>query len=181
MKLENYETNTAKVVAWMSNGTIDDAGKLALETTMALGNNATNDEARSTFWTALRSIGSQYEGFPKARVGQPSLLSTEGQVSVANAVSQVRTAFASMPTEYHEILLAIGIVPHGRTGGVYANWDEACDAMAESSENYIMTAVKEDRWPNQKVNKAGVPQITPRLTKAERDALAGDDEGGNAE
>lgn len=181
MKLENWNTNTAKVRAWMSNELDDDATKLALETTLALGEAATDDDARSTFWTALRSIGSQCEGFPKARVGQPSLLSASGQVNVATVESQVRSAFASITDESMQNIVLSVIVPHGRTGGVYANWEALCDAMAESAHGYMMKSIKEDRWDGEAMNKAGVPQITPTPTKAERDALAGDDEGGDTQ
>lgn len=181
MKLENWNTNIAKVRAWMSNGLDDEATKVALETTIALGENASDDDARSTFWTALRSIGSQAEGFPKARVGQPSLLSSEGQVNVANVVSQVVTAFASITDETSRNIVLSVIVPHGRTGGVYADWNAFCEAMSNDAHNYMMKSIKEERWDGEAMNKAGVPQITPTLTKAERDASAGDDEGGDTQ
>lgn len=181
MKLENWNTNIAKVRAWMSNGLDDEQTKVALETTIALGENAKDDDARSTFWTALRSIGSSAEGFPKARVGQPSLLSSAGQVNVATVESQVRSAFASITdTAVQNIVLSV-IVPHGRTGGVYENWDAFCESMAESAMAYMMKSIKEQRWNGEAMSKAGVPKITPTLTKAERDALANDNEGGDTQ
>lgn len=39
----------------------------AIELSIQLGDKAKNDELRSTFWTAIRSVGSSLEGFPRTR------------------------------------------------------------------------------------------------------------------
>ena len=179
MKLDNWNTNTAKVRAWMSNGLDDEQAKVAIEATLMLGDNADTDDARSTFWTALRSIGSPYEGFPKARVGQPSVLSSTGQVTVATVESQVRSAFASI-TENTDVLLKV-ILPHGRTGGEFESWDAFVQHMVDTAHDNMMKAVKEDRWNADE----DIMTCTAPLTRAEREALKADDdnndEGGDTQ
>lgn len=175
MKLDNWNTNVAKTQAWMLNELDDEPTRVALEATIALGNNCENDEARSTFWTAIRSIGSPHEGFPKARVGQPSLLSSEGQVNVANAKNLVTSAFATIGEHAdEETIMAVlkVIVPHGRTGGEYESWSAYCDYMGERAEDYMMKAVKENRWDAEE----DISKIVPLPTKAERDAMANTEE-----
>lgn len=177
MKLQNWNTNIAKVRAWMSNELDDEEAMVALNATIALGENSTDDSVRGTFWTAIRSIGGQHEGFPKARVGQPSLLSTEGQVNVANVMSLVRSAFATIgeDEEMTETLLKV-IVPHGRTGGEYESWSAYCEHQAEKAEEYMLKAVKENRWNAEE----DISTIVPLPTKAERDAMA-ETEGGDTQ
>ena len=114
------------------------------------------------------------DGFPSARKGRESTLTEEQQIALANVESVVETAFASIPTEYHATLLAV-IVPHGRTGGVYSSMDEMTAYYVNQAHNYMVTSIKEGRF-NGKLNKAGVPQITPRPTKAEKDAQMEDSE-----
>ena len=42
--------------------------KAAIKLSIQLGDKAKNDDLRSTYWTAIRSIGSVLEGFPRTRV-----------------------------------------------------------------------------------------------------------------
>ena len=86
MKLGNWNTNASKVKAWAEAQEESDSLKMILMT-IGMGDNAPNDEMRSTYWTAIRSIGKTLEGFPTARKGQPSGLS-EGQESVIVAQIQ---------------------------------------------------------------------------------------------
>lgn len=168
MKQTNWNVNTNKVRAWAENQPKSD-NLSAVLLSLSLGDNATSDELRSTYWTAIRSIGSTMEGFPSARKGLPSALNEAQQIALASVEEQVKTAFASIPTEYHATLLAV-VVPHGRTGGVYESMEALTQHYVDASHNYMMSSIKEERWNGEKMNKAGVPQITPRPTKAEKDA-----------
>ena len=167
MKQANWNVNTAKVRAWAE--TQDPSDNLqAVMLSLTLGDNAASDELRSTYWTAIRSIGSTMEGFPSARKGRESTLNEEQQIALATVENVVAKAFASIPTEYHDTLLAV-IVPHGRTGGVYDSMEEMTAHYVSAAHGYMVQSIKDGRF-NGKLNKAGVPQITPRPTKAERDS-----------
>ena len=76
MKIENWKINTNKVRAWAENQEPCD-NLTAVMLSLQLGDNCDNDDLRSTYWTAIRSIGSTMDGFPAARRGRESSLSEE--------------------------------------------------------------------------------------------------------
>lgn len=166
MKMNNWTTNATKVRAWAENQPKSD--KLnAVMLSLTLGETADSDELRSTYWTAIRSIGSTMDGFPSARRGRESSLTDEQESVLATVEEKVASAFASIPTEYHDLLLSV-IVPHGRTGGVFTDFSELVAHKKTQAHNYMMASMKENRWNGEDVDKkTGIPQITPRPTKAE--------------
>lgn len=167
MKLDNWQTNVAKVEHWMKGQS--KGIQMTLENIIALGNDkSTDDDGRTAFWGSIRNIGSRLEGFPSARVGRESTLSSTAQVNVSTVAQTVENAFASIGEEYHGLLLSV-IVPHGRTGGVYADWSSFCQEMSKKAGSYMMDSIKEKRWDGEEMN-GDIPTITPTLTKAERDA-----------
>ena len=166
MKLKNWNVNANKVRVWAENLDQNDPQVQAIVISLGLGDNAPDDLMRSTYWTAIRSIGGNMDGFPSARIGRESSL-TDNQQIVMDAVEQkVLNAFAVIPTEQHDLLLSV-IVPHGRTGGVYENWSAFTAEMKSKAHTYMLKSIKDGRWDGEAMNKAGVPQITPTATKAE--------------
>ena len=160
MKEVNWNINANKVRVWAEGQDSKDPQIQAIMLSLGLGDNAGNDDIRSTYWTAIRSIGSNMDGFPAARKGQVSSLTDKQQI-VLDAVEQgIVNAFAAIPTEHHDMLLSV-IVPNGRTGGVYADYEAFTNDMKRKAHNYMMKSIKEQRWDGESVNKAGVPQITP--------------------
>ena len=160
MKMNNWITNANKVRAWALNEKPSD-NLQAVMLSLTLGENAANDDLRSTYWTAIRSIGSTMEGFPAARRGRESTL-TEGQETVIMAVEAgLANAFAQIPTEHHKLLLAV-IVPHGRTGGVFADFSDLVSNQVRQAHNYMMVSIKDNRWNGEKIDKNGVPAIEAR-------------------
>ena len=112
MKQANWTMNSSKVRTWAE--TQPESDKLqTIMLSLSLGDNAESDELRSTYWTAIRSIGSTMDNFPKARRGRESALSENQEIVLANVAVKVVAAFAAIPTEYHSLLLQV-IVPHGR-------------------------------------------------------------------
>ena len=107
--------------------------------------------------------------FPAARRGRESTLTEEQELVLATVEETVATAFAQIPTEYQELLLAV-IVPHGRTGGVHGNYAALVASQKKSAHNYMVQSMKDNRWDGIEVNSGGVPQITPRPTKADTEA-----------
>ena len=173
MKIDNWTINTNKVRAWAENQEPCD-NLTAVMLSLQLGDNCDNDELRSTYWTAIRSIGSTMEGFPAARRGRESSLSTEQSQNVSIVEESIVAALTAIPTEYHPILLSV-IVPHGRTGGVFEQFSDLVANSRKQAHNYMLTSIKEERW-NGLDMEDGVPQITPRPTKAE-DEENKEDEG----
>ena len=168
MKMKNWTLNTNKVRAWAENQDPSD-NLSAVMLSLTLGDNAGTDDLRATYWTAIRSIGSTMEGFPAARRGRESTLTEEQELVLATVEETVASAFASIPTKYQELLLAV-IVPHGRTGGVHDNYAELVASQKKSAHNYMVQSMKDNRWDGLDVNSDGVPQITPRPTKADVEA-----------
>ena len=62
MNEKNWIKNTTEVNLWLEREDRGDNGK-AIELSIMLGNNTDNDDMRSTYWTAIRSIGSVYDDF----------------------------------------------------------------------------------------------------------------------
>ena len=171
MKLENWTVNTNKVREWLS--TVEDQEVVdAVNFTLGLGDKTSSDEMRTNYWSAIRNIAGKIEGFPSARVGKESRYSSDTQSAMSAVEAKVITAFAQIPTEYHEMVLAT-IHPHGRTGGVYSTWNDFCAHMGGEAVKTMRKALddKEPRWivTNGKpaMTKDGVPMITPLPTKAE--------------
>ena len=73
MKKENWIKNTNAVQAWLEREDRGDVGN-AISLSITLGNATDSDDLRSTYWTAIRSIGSPYSDFPAARRGRESAL-----------------------------------------------------------------------------------------------------------
>jgi len=165
MKIENWNVNANKVRVWAEAQDEEDPQVKAIMLSLGLGDSAPNDEMRSTYWTAIRSIGGNMDGFPSARKGRESSLSDEQQIVVDGVEQAVMNVFAGIPTESHDLLLSV-IVPHGRTGGVYADWSALVNSMKKNAHNYMLKSIKENRWDGLALED-GVPQITPTPTKAD--------------
>jgi len=164
MKMKNWTLNANKVRAWADNQPESDNLNAVL-LSLTLGENAGSDELRSTYWTAIRSIGSTMEGFPAARRGRESTLSDEQELVLATVEESVATAIAAIPTEYHNLILSV-IVPHGRTGGVYGSFSELVGSFRGKAHSYMIKSIKDNRWDGMAV-KDGVPQIDPTPVKAD--------------
>ena len=164
MKMKNWTLNTNKVRAWAENQPESD-NLNAVMLSLTLGDNAKTDELRSTYWTAIRSIGSTMEGFPSARRGRESTLSDEQELVLATVEENVANAIAQIPTEYHNLILSV-IVPHGRTGGVYGSFSELVDSFRSKAHSYMIKSIKEGRWDGLEMND-GVPVIQPTPVKAD--------------
>tara|TARA_B100000900_G_C20104161_1_gene523204 strand:- start:44 stop:559 length:516 start_codon:yes stop_codon:yes gene_type:complete len=164
MKMKNWTLNTNKVRAWAETQPKSD-NLSAVLLSLTLGDNAGTDDLRSTYWTAIRSIGSTMEGFPAARRGRESTLSDEQELVLATVEETVAGAIAAIPTEYHNLILSV-IVPHGRTGGVYGSFSELVDSFRGKAHAYMVKSIKDNRWDGVAV-KDGVPQIEPTPAKAD--------------
>lgn len=161
MKVENWNKNVAEVQAWLET---DDRGEVgqAIALTIMLGNACDSDELRSTYWTAIRSLGAGFEDFPKARRGRESSMPEDIDLLVISVKNAVKTAFVGISNP--ELLLAV-VLPHGRTGGVYETIEALADNYADKAAKALTTAYKEERWDGAMMGD--IPVITQPVVMAD--------------
>lgn len=160
MKIENWKKNTNEVLAWLELEDRGDVGQ-AISLSIMLGNNCDSDELRSTYWTAIRSIGSPYEDFPAARRGRESALPDDIEESALSVKNAVYAAFAGITND--ELLMTV-ILPHGRTGGAYTSIQEYAKDMAKKAYNALVKGYKEGRWDG--TMNGEIPALTPPAVKS---------------
>jgi len=160
MKMENWNKNVAEVQGWLELEERGDVGQ-AIGLSIMLGNNADNDDMRSTFWTAIRSIGSSHESFPKARRGRESSLPEAVDLSALSVKNAVIAAFAGISNA--ELILTV-ILPHGRTGGAYDSIESFADAYGKKAVTALTQGFKEGRWDG--TMNGEIPAMTPPVVKS---------------
>tara|TARA_R110002051_G_scaffold165198_4_gene236073 strand:+ start:1588 stop:2094 length:507 start_codon:yes stop_codon:yes gene_type:complete len=160
MKIENWNKNTAEVSAWLEQGDYGDVGQ-AIALSITLGDNSPSDDLRSVYWTAIRSIGTPYESFPKARRGRESSLPENVELSAISVKNAVVAAFAGISNS--ELLMTV-ILPHGRTGGAYDSIESFADAMGKKAYTALTQAHKEGRWDG--TMNGDIPAMTPPAVKS---------------
>lgn len=165
MKENNWNENANKVRTWLDKedrGTTNRAITLSLE----LGDAAANDDERTSFWSAIRAIGSKYSDFPLARRG------TQNQAP--EAVQEVAN---SVKSRLYDVFVAIGdpslvisvMRPHGRTGGVYATIEDYATAMSKWGFDEVLKAHKERGYMGEM--DGDNPMLPPVPVKVKKEAL----------
>lgn len=160
MKIENWIKNTNEVQAWLELEDRGDVGQ-AISLSIMLGNNCEDDDLRSTYWTAIRSIGSPYESFPKARRGRESALPELVELNATSVKNAVYAAFVGISNT--ELLMTV-ILPHGRTGGSYSSVEDYAKNMAKKAYNALVQGYKEGRWDG--TMNGEIPAMTPPAVKS---------------
>ena len=160
MNEQNWLKNTNEVLAWLEREDRGEGAK-AIQLSIELGNACNSDELRTTYWTAIRSIGSIYDDFPKARRGRESALPDDIEVSATSVMNVVYSAFAGISNP--EVILSV-ILPHGRTGGAYADIDAIAKHYAKQAYNNLVKGFKEGRWDGSMNGE--IPLMTPPAVKS---------------
>ena len=155
MKIENWNKNVAEVEAWLE---LEDRGDIgqAISLSIMLGNNCNDDDLRSTYWTAIRSLGSQFEDFPKARRGRESSMPEQMDIDAITVKNAVVSAFVGISNP--ELILAV-ILPHGRTGGAYETIEDLAASYGKKAYDALVKASKEGRWDG--TMNGVIPAMTP--------------------
>ena len=145
MKDENYWTEKTQTVdAWMEQ---NDAGTLAVVLTAQnelLKANVANPTEADQIWAAIRAIAKMLPN-TFIRPGRQGSLSPEKQAAVDSVAHAVETAYA----EFYEVnwdLLSAIVLPHGKTGGHYANAQDAASYMNGRTTRILKEAMKDGRW-----------------------------------
>jgi hypothetical protein len=167
MKIENWNKNVAEVQAWLE---LEDRGDIgqAIGLSIMLGNNCDNDDLRSTYWTAIRSLGGQFEDFPKARRGRESSMPEQMDIDATSVKNAVVNAFVGISNP--ELILTV-ILPHGRTGGAYDTIEDLAASFGKKAYDALVKANKEGRWDG--TMNGVIPAMSPPAVKT--------DEGGEEE
>lgn len=160
MNEKNWTKNTNAVLAWLEREERGDNGK-AIDLSIMLGNGAENDEMRSTYWTAIRSIGSVYDDFPVARRGRESALPDEVEQNALSVKNAVYTAFAGIGNA--DLVIQV-ILPHGRTGGSYLGIEDMAANYADKAYKALLAGFKEGRWDGSL--DGDMPNMTPPAVKS---------------
>lgn len=143
MKHSNWIRNANMVKVWAESQ--EDCDQLqAINLSLTLGDMAGTDELRSTYWTAIRSIGSTMANFPKARKGRESGLTDSQDLVLQTVIAKLTNAFAQIGSDSQTDILTY-LVPHGRTGGVYETFEEYVNQQVKSAKAYIAKSMKENR------------------------------------
>ena len=84
----------------------------------------------------------------------------QNAASVKNAVY---TAFAGITNS--EVVLS-AVLPHGRTGGAYANIEALATHYAKQAYNALVKGYKEGRWDG--TMNGEIPALTPPAVKTDK-------------
>ena len=175
MKEENWIRNTNPVREWL-NETEENEKTLVIAQTMAIGDQATTDDMRSVYWTAIRNMGKGCDTFPQSTIGKPSTLPTDVQSNVDSVKKTLHTAFAQFGEDNPDIALMViaTLFPHGRTGGAFSTFEDWVTAtVSGKAANNMVSAYRATpkRWGG-KSAKNGLPlkmvplPVKPKKAKA---------------
>jgi len=144
-KDENYwNEKTQTIDAWMEH---NDAGAMAVVLNAQndlLKQNVGNPTEADQIWAAIRAIAKMLPN-TFIRPGRQPGLSPELQASVDSVAHCVETAYAEFYEAHWELLSAI-VLPHGKTGGHYANAQDAASYMNGRTTRILKEAMKDGRW-----------------------------------
>ena len=149
MNLKNWIKNTTEVTLWLEKENRGEHAQV-IEMSIMLGNQSDSDETRSTYWTAIRSIGSAFADFPKARRGREPSIPEEADTNAISVKNAIRAAFAGISNP---------------------DIDALADHYAKQAYNALVKAYKENRWDG--TMNGEVPTMTPPAVKAKE---GGDEE-----
>ena len=160
MNAKNWIKNTNAVLAWLEREDRGDVGN-AISLSITLGNATESDELRSTYWTAIRSIGSPYDDFPVARRGRESSLPEEVELSATSVKNTVVAVFAGIT---NADLITTVILPHGRTGGAFDDVMAFAESMGKKAYDALVKGYKEGRWDG--TMNGEIPALAPPAVKS---------------
>ena len=165
MKEENWIRNTNPIRAWL-NDEEETPKTQIIKGTIALGDEAENDEMRATYWVAIRNMGKGCDTFPQSNIGKPSTLPQEVQDNVLTVKNRLVRAFAEVGEQ--DLIMTV-MFPHGKTGGAYPSFEDWVNAMAKKGVDALIKGYRakpEQRWNGEMVD--GLPTLTPPPVKAKK-------------
>lgn len=141
MENDKWIMKSNEIRAWLKH---NDAGAMSTVITVNLdaGDEAASDEDRNRFWEAVRALCKTLPNSP-IKKGRGSTLEPAIQACVDSVQNRVQTAFATISDS--DLILEV-MLPHGKTGGVYADIDAFAKDMATKAVRVLKAALKDNRW-----------------------------------
>ncbi len=155
MDMEKWTQRSTDIREWLKH---NDAGAMAtlIEQTLDAGDNSDNMEELDRFWEAVRAICKTLPNTP-IKQGRGSTLAPAIQACVDGVVNRIQTAFAVIGDS--DLILEV-MLPHGKTGGAYADIDAFANDMATKAQRVLKAALKDGRW-NGTMTEDGLTGLTP--------------------
>jgi len=171
MEQDKWNSKSNGIRAWLEH---NDAGAMGAVITVNLdaGDNAASDEDRNRFWEAVRALCKTLPNSPIQK-GRGSTLEPAIQACVDGVSNRIQDAFVTISDA--ELLLEV-MLPHGKTGGAYADIEALAKDMATKAVRVLKAALKEERWDGT-MTKDGLTGMTPPMKSNSSD----DEENGETD
>ena len=170
MENENWITKSGEIRTWLQH---NDAGAMAtvISVNLDAGDQATSDEDRDRFWEAIRALCKTLPNSP-IKKGRGSTLDPAIQANVDSVSNRIQTAFASITDA--DLILEV-CLPHGKTGGAYADIDAFASDMAQKAIRTLKTGLKEERWDGSMTEENLTGMTPPPLNSSNNDEPSTDE------
>lgn len=158
MKLDNWVRNTNPVREWLASTEQTNKTRI-IENTLLVGDSAENDIERGLYWGTIRNMMKTIENAPElGRTGRPSSRPLEVVANVASVKNRIMNALAAIGEQdlFVEVYL-----PHGRTGGNYADFQALAEKMGDKVADALETAFDEGRWNGEMLESGLTGMIAP--------------------
>ena len=157
MEQEKWITKSNEIRAWLEH---NDAGAMGAVITVNLdaGDSAASDDDRNRFWEAVRALCKTLPNSP-IKKGRGSTLDPAIQAVVDSVSNRIQNAFVTISDA--ELLLEV-MLPHGKTGGAYADIEALASDMATKAVRVLKAALKDGRWDGT-MSDSGLTGMTPPM------------------
>ena len=164
MDEDKWIERSKEIRAWLEH---NDAGAMnaLIEQTLNAGDVAKSDDERNRFWEAVRAICKTLPNSP-IKKGRGSTLEPAIQACVDGVVNRIQNAFATISDS--ELILEV-MLPHGKTGGAYADIDAFSKDMAMKAQRVLKAALKDGRW-NGQMTEDNLTGLTPPVKESDGDS-----------
>ena len=155
-------------LAWLNENDAGAFGTVLEDTLNLLVASASDATEAERLWGAIRSIaGMLPNSFIKR--GRGSSLTPEVQASVDSVMNTAQNVFAPFCEEHFDFLRLV-VLPHGKTGGDYADADAMTQSFVDRIKRVLMVSLKENRWDGKTENGIPVGITPPAVVEKEDDS-----------
>ena len=164
MEQEKWITKSNEIRAWLEH---NDAGAMGAVITVNLdaGDSAASDDDRNRFWEAVRALCKTLPNSP-IKKGRGSTLDPAIQAVVDSVSNRIQNAFVTISDA--DLLLEV-MLPHGKTGGAYADIDAFSKDMAMKAQRVLKAALKDGRW-NGQMTEDNLTGLTPPVKESDSES-----------
>jgi len=145
----------------------NDAGAMnaLIAQTLDAGDSASNDDERNRFWEAVRAICKTLPNSP-IKKGRGSTLEPAIQACVDGVVNRIQNAFVTISDS--DLILEV-MLPHGKTGGAYADIEAFAKDMSMKAQRVLKAALKDGRWDGT-MTEDNLTGLTPPVKESDSES-----------